>query len=123
MKLLVKLGAILCLAAGGVGIFTMMTRNSTNEFVAILDRVNPLVPEQELYVKTEKPVSVNGYGTATYNQVAVAVDGKTRQLSFMGLSELKTDRYLKLQTKGAYVEVYDEVSANEVPKQVLRQLN
>lgn len=85
-----------------------------------MDQLNPLVKESELYVKTTKPQSVNEYGTASYQQLAANKEGETRTIQFNGLSELKTDRYLKLTNKGAHVETYEEVRRDQVPEKAFK---
>ena len=102
---------------------TFFTRNSSSEIAGIMDQLNPLVQEGELYVKTEKPHSVNEYGTATYQQTAADEKGRTRPIAFNGLSELKVDRYLKLTNKGAHIEKYEEVTRDQVPEKALQQID
>lgn len=81
-----------------------------------------MVKEGYVYVKTKKADSVNGYGTASYKQVAVDENGKTRPIAFNGISELKVGHYLKLTNKGAHVETYEEISKEEVPQKALEKL-
>lgn len=116
------LGAIIGIAILLFGAM-LYSKNSSSEVAGILDQLNPLVPKSELYVKTTKPQSVNGYGTASYQQVAADKDGKTRTIQFNGISELKTDRYLKLTSKGAHVETYEEVRRDQVPEQALNEID
>lgn len=103
------------------GVF--FTKGSSNEAAAIFDQLNPLVQKGEVYVKTKAPDAVNEYGTASYQQLAADSNGKTRQISFNGLSTLKENRYLKLTNKGAHVETYQEVNQAEVPAAALEQIN
>lgn len=101
---------------------TVLTKNSSGELAGIIDRFNPIVPKGEVFVKTTKPESVNGYGTAAYKQIAADADGHTRTVEFNGMSELKVDHYLKLTNKGAYVENYEEVAKDEVPPKALSKI-
>lgn len=66
-----------------------LLKNSSSEIAGVMDQLNPLVKESELYVKTTKPQSVNEYGTASYQQLAANKEGETRTIQFNGLSELK----------------------------------
>lgn len=43
----------------------LYSKNSSSEIAGVMDQLNPLVKESELYVKTTKPQSVNEYGTAS----------------------------------------------------------
>ena len=118
-KIFIPLFAFALLAVGGV----YLLGDSSGEFRAIADQLNPLVKESSVYVKTQKPDSVNGYGTASYTQTAAYDGGKTRKITFNGISELKVDRYLKLTTKGAHVETYKEISKDEVPEKALEKID
>lgn len=112
-----------------IGIFILLfgamlySKNSSSEVAGTLDQLNPLVPKSELYVKTTKPQSVNGYGTANYQQIAADENGKTRTIQFNGITELKTDRYLKLSNKGAHIETYEEVRRDQVPEKALKEID
>lgn len=101
----------------------LYSKNSSSEISRVMDQLNPLVKESELYVKTTKPQSVNEYGTASYQQLAANKEGETRTIQFNGLSELKTDRYLKLTNKGAHVETYEEVRRDQVPEKALNEID
>lgn len=119
MKTIIKLAAGVLLLLGGAALFSSQ---APNDVAQVIDQLNPLLPTKDLYVKTIKPESVNGYGTAAYKQMAADQEGHTREIQFSGLSELKTDRYLKLTAKGAHVETYEEVPQAEVPKKALAAL-
>ena len=112
-----------------IGIFILLfgamlySKNSSSEVAGTLDQLNPLVPKSELYVKTTKPQSVNGYGTANYQQIAADENGTTRTIQFNGITELKTDRYLKLSNKGAHIETYEEVRRDQVPEKALKEID
>ena len=101
----------------------LYSKNSSSEVAGTLDQLNPLVPKSEIYVKTTKPQSVNGYGTANYQQIAADENGKTRTIQFNGITELKTDRYLKLSNKGAHIETYEEVRRDQVPEKALKEID
>lgn len=75
---------------------------NSGELAGVLDQLNPLVKEGNVYVKTKKADSVNGYGIASYTQVAADEEGKTREITFTADHELKTDHYLKVSNKGPH---------------------
>lgn len=116
MKTIIKLAAGVLLLLGGAALFSS---HAPNDVAQIIDQLNPLLPTKDLYVKTTTPDFVNDYGTAAYKQMAADQNGDTREIQFSGMSELKTDRYLKLTAKGAHVETYEEVQKVEVPKKAL----
>lgn len=123
MKLIRNLVVLGLILGGGLFASTVVTKNSTNEFTVILDQLYPLVKEGHVYVKTQEPDEVNGYGTATCIQIAADANGETRKIAFNGLSELKVDRYLRLTNKGAHVETYEEVSKEDVPAKALAEID
>ena len=123
MKLIRNLVVLGLILGGGLFASTVVTKNSTNEFTVILDQLNPLVKEGHVYVKTQEPDEVNGYGTVTCIQIAADANGETRKIAFNGLSELKVDRYLRLTNKGAHVETYEEVSKEDVPAKALAEID
>ncbi|MBC1520114.1 YxeA family protein [Listeria aquatica] len=110
---------IVGLALGGA---KLMTANQSGEMAGIIDRFNPLVKEEAVYVKTSKPVNVDEHGNANYKLTAVNQDGKTRTIEFMAMGELKQDRFLKLSSKGAYVETYEEVPREKLPDKAMEKL-
>ncbi|WKF85279.1 YxeA family protein [Lacticaseibacillus pantheris] len=115
------LGIAVVIALVGVGA-KFATQNSSSQLAATVDQLNPLVGKDVAYVKTTKPVSVNGYGTPTYRQMAVDRYGRSRTLEFVGVKVLKRGRYLKIDHKGAYVETYTAVSASSVPAAARNEL-
>ena len=123
MKIIKFFGGLLILGVMVTGGLLMFTRNSSGELAGIIDRFNPLVPEGEVFVKTKEADSVNSYGTARYVQLAADKDGKTREVDFNAIEELKTDHYLKLYNKGAYIETYEEVSREDIPEKALSSID
>lgn len=123
MKKLIKglLGLVLVVGIG-CGALVIGTHNATGGLAQIVDRYNPLVPAESVYIKTTDPQSVNGFGTAHYKQTAVNAAGKSRTIEFDGLQKLRTNYYVKLDSKGAYVSTYEKVDQNAVPAAALQVL-
>ncbi|EUJ38385.1 YxeA family protein [Brochothrix campestris] len=120
----IKALLILVLIIGAVlGGALFFTKNSSSEFAALIDQLNPLVQESVLYVKTTEAESINGYGTATYSQTGAKANGNTRPISFTADHELKRDHYLELSTKGGHVNTYNEVPRDKVPVAAREALN
>ncbi len=99
-----------------------VTADQSGEMAGIVDRFNPFVKEEAVYVKTGKPVNVDEHGNANYKLTAVNQEGKTRTIEFMSIGELKQNRFLKLSSKGAYVETYEEVAREKLPDKAIEQL-
>lgn len=110
---------------GGAALFgaKVYTQNKSDELSGTIDQLNPLVTKGEVYVKTKKVDSINGYGIASYTQPAIDKEGNTREMTYTADHELIMGRYLKLYNKGAHVETYEEVTAEAIPEKVLQQLN
>lgn len=119
-KLIISLVFMAALLLGGALFYTSQ---SSGELAGIMDQLNPLVKEGEIYVKTTTPESVNEYGTAAYRQTAADSEGHTRTIEFNGIQELKTDHYLKITNKGAHVITYEEVTKEEVPQPALAKID
>lgn len=120
VRAILSIGLFFLLLCGGIMLYT---NRASGEVAGILDQLNPLVPKSEMYVKTQAPESVNGYGTAHYKQVAATADGQTRMIEFEGLQVLKTERFLKLTNKGAHVETYEEIAKEVVPSAALKEID
>ncbi|WP_165006831.1 MULTISPECIES: YxeA family protein [unclassified Enterococcus] len=116
LKYLIGIAAVGALALFGLKYYTQGTYG---ELPGAIDQLNPLVSKGEVYVKTQKPEEVNGYGTARYVQTAADSEGHKRTIEFNGISVLKEGHYLKISNKGAHVETYEEVSKNDVPAKAL----
>ncbi|WP_167629171.1 YxeA family protein [Listeria valentina] len=115
------LGVIIVVGVALVGV-KFVTANQSGEMAGIVDRFNPLVKEETVYVKTGQLVNVDEHGNANYKLTAVNQEGKTRTIEFMSIGELKQNRFLKLSSKGAYVETYKEVAREKVPEKAIEQL-
>ncbi|WP_167630355.1 YxeA family protein [Listeria valentina] len=100
----------------------LITINQAGGLAEIMDRYNPLVKKEVVFVRINEPVSVNAFGDATYRQKAINKEGKTRVIEFRATHVLKEDHFLKLKVKGSYVKDYKEVTLNHVPEKVIELL-
>lgn len=119
----IKFLVVTAIVIGG-GLFgaKFYAEKNSGELASVLDQLNPLVKEGNVYVKTKKANSVNGYGIASYTQVAADEEGKTREITFTADHELKTDHYLKVPNKGAHINTYEEVNQDQVPEKALQAI-
>jgi uncharacterized protein (TIGR01655 family) len=62
-------------------------------------------------------------GGYMYHQEVISESGKAYDISYYAGHELKEGAILKLDTKGRYVETWEEVSKENVPQKVLDKLN
>ena len=88
-----------------------------------LDRFNPFIKEENRYVKTADkygtPQSPGGYN---YSQKSVNDEGEVTDITFYAGGKLKENAYLKLDSKGSFVESWEEVPEKDVPEKALAQL-
>lgn len=121
-KILISLATVAVLVVAVLFGAKLATAQSSSQVAAVVDSLNPLVPEKTIYVKTTKPDSQDSYGTPVYKQTAVDAKGNTRPIEFTGMKQFKLDHYLALKAKGAYVTSYHEVQANDISQAALLKL-
>ena len=89
----------------------------------LVDRFNPFVKEEDRYVKTaDKYGTAKSQGGYDYSQKAVNDSGEAREITFYAGKKLKEKAYLKLDSKGSFVESWEEVTEEEVPEKALSEL-
>ncbi|MGY3766999.1 YxeA family protein [Vagococcus vulneris] len=89
--------------------------NSSSEAVQLVDRYNPLVSKEPIYVRTSDTYCVKDKGTSYYyTQEGVTKDGETVKVSFYTPQKLKEGTYLELDAKGKYIETYQEVAPSNL---------
>ncbi|KRL47884.1 DUF1093 domain-containing protein [Lacticaseibacillus manihotivorans] len=99
-KILISLATVAVLVVAVLFGAKFATAQSSSQVAAVVDSLNPLVPEKTIYVKTTKPDSQDSYGTPVYKQTAVDAKGNTRPIEFTGMKQFKLDHYLALKAKG-----------------------
>lgn len=99
-------------------------KDSGSELAQLFDRFNILIKEEPTYVITDsskaKKQEPGGY---MYYQEVVSESGKEYDITYYAGHELKQGAILKLNTKGRFVETWEEVSKDKVPQKVLDKLN
>ncbi|UXV56019.1 YxeA family protein [Staphylococcus aureus] len=89
----------------------------------ITDQFNPLVKEDDSYVKTTEVSTRMDDQLRSYSQSAFNKEGKETQLMYTATFDVKPHRYLKITHKGHHVETFEEVEKEEVPKKALDKLS
>lgn len=97
-------------------------KKQEGEIAGLIDQINPLVKEENSYVKTKKPDKFLEYDRASYTQKAYDKQGKSRNLTFTAAQSLKLDKYLKITHKGAHVATYEEVNKQDIPKKTIKEI-
>ncbi|MBO0419406.1 YxeA family protein [Vagococcus fluvialis] len=99
-------------------------QTSDNDLAQVFDRFNILIKEEPSYVVTDSSKAVKqNPGGYMYHQEVISESGKAYDISYYAGHELKEGAILKLDTKGRYVETWEEVSKENVPQKVLDKLN
>lgn len=114
-----------------VGLFVGLkfyTVNNTSESAAIIDLINPIVSEETFYTKTkaeiayEYPDAVSKVENYAYIQECYNQEGQKRVLKFVSFGKkLKTNRFLKLSSKGQYIRSWEEVQESNLPVNIVKR--
>ncbi|MGT0202394.1 YxeA family protein [Staphylococcus aureus] len=120
MKTILK--TITYLALTIIGAYAALFILKTIDSHGITDQFNPLVKEDDSYVKTTE-VLMRTVTTRSYTQSAFNKEGKETQLMYTATFDVKPHRYLKITHKGHHVETFEEVEKEEVPKKALDKLS
>ncbi len=108
----------------GSNVIKTSKQTSDNDLPQLFDRFNILIKEEPAYVVTDSSkAEKQNPGGYMYYQEVVSESGKSYDISYYAGHELKEGAILKLATKGRYVETWEEVTKDSVPKKVLEQLN
>lgn len=118
MKTILK--TITYLALTIIGAYAALFILKTIDSHGITDQFNPLVKEDDSYVKTTTRMDDQ---LRSYTQSAFNKEGKETQLMYTATFDVKPHRYLKITHKGHHVETFEEVEKEEVPKKALDKLS
>ncbi|ARV45959.1 hypothetical protein BCV50_13650 [Bacillus subtilis] len=88
----------------------------------ITDRINPLVPRQDLYVQINRDGQHLKPGGTEYTLDGYNQSGEKSEVTFLAGSDLRKNAYLRVYTKGKYVETWEEVQYQDLPKNVQSHL-
>lgn len=80
-----------------------------------IDRFNPLIPQEHVYVQINKPGEPDN-GRFKYKVAGYNTEGKKKNVSFTASIELPKGIYLKVLAKGAYAQEWEEVKKEDIPK-------
>ncbi|AWB45544.1 hypothetical protein DCC85_15920 [Paenibacillus sp. CAA11] len=81
----------------------------------VVDRFNPLVPKEDVFVRVNKPAKPD-QGRFKYELTGYNAEGKKKKVTFTSSIQLPEGTYLKVSAKGAYTENYEKIAEEEVPK-------
>lgn len=81
----------------------------------VVDRFNPLVTKEYVYVQVNKPSEPEDH-RFKYNLSGYNAEGKKKDVTFTSSVDLKQGVYLKVLAKGAYVQEWEQVKQEDLPK-------
>ncbi|MDX8367217.1 YxeA family protein [Cytobacillus sp. IB215665] len=84
----------------------------------ISDRVNPLIPADEIYVQINKQGTPRSPGGYDYTLNGLTKDGEEKEITFFASGKLRPNAFLKIYAKGSYVETWEEVHPDKLPVKV-----
>ncbi|MGX7025651.1 YxeA family protein [Vagococcus hydrophili] len=94
-----------------------------NDLGQVFDRFNVTIKKEPSYVVTNSKYGTKQEpGGYLYTQKAINESGKSYDLTFYAPGELRENAILKLDTKGRFVETWEEVKKEDVPKNVVDKL-
>lgn len=122
----IKVVIVMAVLAVGIfvvgGVLAPEKQTSNNDLAQQLDRFNPFVSEESVYLETNKQGEKQDQGGVIYYQDVYKEDGSSYKLSFFAGNELREGTFLKLAAKGKYVESWEEVTQDSLPPKVSEKL-
>ncbi|EJQ44271.1 hypothetical protein IEQ_04611 [Bacillus cereus BAG6X1-2] len=113
------------LLLGFIGIFILVIGVASFSHNEITDRYNPLVKEDWVYVKAKEAGRLTRIGEVAgdYKLTGYYTSGEERDVKFYAPNGLREGAYVQVKTKGEYIETYQEVQPNEIPKEIKEKLD
>ncbi|WP_433616118.1 YxeA family protein [Paenibacillus cellulositrophicus] len=106
-----KGGAVAALIIIILAVFLVMSARD------VVDRFNPLVPQEDVFVRIDKPAE-NDNGRYKYKLTGYNLEGEKKKVIFTSSTQLPEGTYLKVSAKGAYTENYTKVKEEDVPRNI-----
>lgn len=114
---------------GGLfGLDAYSNQHPNNRAVNDWNKLNPVAPTYNYYVKTQKPSNVEvvdkekDFYIYHYNQTGYTKDGKAKKIDYTTSKKLKTNHYLVVSEKSHTITSYEEVKQSEIPTQAKEKL-
>ena len=114
---------------GGLfGLDAYSNQHPNNRAVNDWNKLNPVAPTYNYYVKTQKPSNVEvvdkekDFYIYHYNQTGYTKDGKAKKIDYTASKKLKTNHYLVVSEKSHTITSYEEIKQSEIPTQAKEKL-
>ena len=127
-KISITLGVFILLIGALMLVGKIYSEHHPNDpTVRDLNKYNFMIPKEDYFVKTDKLVKKEKFGTDFYNYTYKTVGydkkGDGKKITYTATKKLKTNHYLKLTTKQDQVLSYSEVKKREIPEDANKNLN
>ncbi len=111
--LIISLLIVVATSAVAYGMYHLMPERNRVQ-------LNPFVHEKYTYVQIDNTnVQPDAHGAVEYTLPAWSEDGTMQETTFTGLKKLREGAYIRLVSKGSYVQSYSEVQPSELPATVI----
>ncbi|MCY7760156.1 YxeA family protein [Bacillus spizizenii] len=84
----------------------------------VTDRFNPFIHQQDVYVQIDRDGRHLSPGGTEYTLDGYNASGKKEEVTFFAGKDLRKNAYLKVKSKGKYVETWEEVRFEDMPDSV-----
>jgi len=98
-------------------------KNHTTDFAQNFNQYNVLAKREPKYIKIKRIATADENGYATYYLKGYDRYSQKHNLEFTSADTFKKGQYLKLDTKGTYVDDYQKISINDMPYTVYHKLH
>lgn len=87
------------------------------------DRYIPWIKKEIVYIAIDSEEAIpQRNGSYKYDTTGVTPQGKKRQMTFKSPKKMTKNVYLKLVSKGNYIESWEEVLQKDMPNKVINRL-
>ena len=129
LRIILTILVIIVVIIGGLfGLNAYSDQHPNNRSINDWNKLNPLAPTHEYYVKTQKPSKVEvvdkekDFYIYHYNQTAYTKDGKAKNIDYTASKKLKQHHYLVVSEKSHTITSYKEVKHSDIPTKAKEKL-
>ena len=126
---LITVVIIAVLIVGGLfGLNAYSNKHPNNQAVNDWNKLNPMAPTYEYYVKTQKPSKVEvidkekDFRIYYYDQEGYEKDGEAKKIEYTATKKLKPNHYLLVKEKSHVIQSYQEAKKSDIPDKAKQKL-
>ena len=128
-NIFIAVAVIAIIVIGGLfGLNAYSNQHPNNHSINDWNKLNPLAPTYEYYVKTQKPSKVEvvdkekDFYIYHYNQTGYTKDGKSKKIEYTASKKLKQNHYLVVREKSHTIQSFEEVKKSKIPTKAKEKL-